>query len=94
MITNCEWSNLQMKRLRTERCLTQAEVARHLGIRQSMYAMIGAGHRFPRPALAKAMADFFGVTVDDLFFAHCDHEVQSPSPGQGKETDCEIAACQ
>ncbi|NPV72168.1 MAG: helix-turn-helix transcriptional regulator [Firmicutes bacterium] len=83
-----------MKRLRTERGLTQAEVARHLGIRQSTYAMIEAGHRFPRPALAKALADFFQSTVDDLFFARGDHKMQSQLPSQGKQTDCEIAACQ
>jgi len=62
-----------MYQLRRERGLTQRQVAEAVGIRQSAYAMIESGHRHPRKAIEKKLADFFGVTVDELFFAHNNH---------------------
>ncbi|GAW91173.1 helix-turn-helix domain-containing protein [Calderihabitans maritimus] len=68
--------NEKMYRLRIERGLTQREVAEAVGISQSAYAMIEGGHRHPRKAIEKKLADFFGVTVDELFFAENNHETQ------------------
>lgn len=48
--------------------LSQYQVAEAVGISQSSYAMIEGGHRHPRKEVEKKLADFFGVTVDELFF--------------------------
>lgn len=71
--------NEVMYGLRDSRKLTQAEVAKSVGISQSAYAMIENGQRQPRMALQKRLADFFGVTVDQLFFAHDNHVTRAPS---------------
>ncbi len=47
---------------------SQRQVAEAVGISQSSYAMIEGGHRHPRKEIEKKLADFFGVTVDELFF--------------------------
>ncbi len=59
--------NEKMYQLRRQRGLTQRQVAEAVGIKQSAYAMIESGHRHPRKAIEKRLADFFGVTVDELF---------------------------
>lgn len=65
--------NERMHALRLERGLTQKQVAQAVGITQSAYAMIEGGHRYPRKSVAKRLANFFGVTVDELFFAQDNH---------------------
>jgi len=67
--------NQKMTELRGKRSLH--EMARELEMPYSTYAMIEAGHRFPRKKLAFKMAKHFGVTVDELFFAKNDHETRS-----------------
>ncbi len=57
-----------MYQLRLEKGLSQREVAEAVGIGQSSYAMIEGGKRHPRKEVEKRLADFFGVTVDELFF--------------------------
>ena len=52
--------NEKMYQLRRQRGLTQRQVAEAVGIRQSAYAMIESGHRHPRKAIEKRLADFFG----------------------------------
>lgn len=69
--------NERMHALRLERGLTQKQVAQAVGITQSAYAMIEGGRRYPRKSVAKRLADFFGVTVDELFFAQDNHISQS-----------------
>lgn len=59
--------NTIMEQLRGER--TMREVAKDLGIPYSTYAMIESGHRFPRRDLQLKLSRFYGVTVDELFFA-------------------------
>ena len=58
---------------------TQKQVAKDLGIPQSTYAMIEAGHRFPRKELQLKLARYFGTTVDELFFSQIDHGMRSKS---------------
>lgn len=66
--------NEVMQKLREEMGLTQAEIAEKLGMPQSSYAMIESGHRpHPRREVQKKIADFFGKTVDELFFADLNH---------------------
>ncbi|MDQ0062330.1 helix-turn-helix transcriptional regulator [Paenibacillus harenae] len=66
--------NTKMAELRGTRSLR--EVAKELDIPYSTYAMIETGHRFPRKELAMKLSNFYGVTVDELFFAHNDHETR------------------
>ncbi|PTM59583.1 helix-turn-helix transcriptional regulator [Desmospora activa] len=58
--------NKKMMALRGDR--SQKTVAKELGMPQSTYAMIEAGHRFPRRDLQFRMARYFRTTVDELFF--------------------------
>lgn len=47
---------------------TRAEVANALEITPQMLGAIERGDRTPSLALAKKIADFYGVTVDEIFF--------------------------
>ncbi|MFC3773736.1 helix-turn-helix transcriptional regulator [Paenibacillus sp. GCM10012303] len=59
-----------------ERCLliqlrrnkTRAEVAAAVGITRQMLGAIERGDRNPSLPLAKRIADYYGVTVDEIFF--------------------------
>lgn len=76
-----------MYQLRRQRGLTQRQVAEAVGIRQSAYAMIESGHRHPRKAIEKRLADFFGVTVDELFFAPSNHETRLKGKNEPADED-------
>lgn len=58
--------NDKMIELRGQR--SQKEIADQIGIPVSTYAMIESGHRFPRRELQAKLANFFNITVDELFF--------------------------
>jgi transcriptional regulator with XRE-family HTH domain len=60
--------NEKMCALRQKMNLSQREVADAVGISQSSYAMIEGGYRHPRKEVEKKLANFFNVTVDELFF--------------------------
>lgn len=57
---------LQLKTLRTQKKLTQAEIADRLGIARTTYAMYEQGKREPDFATLASMADFFEVSIDEL----------------------------
>lgn len=57
---------LQLKTFRTQKRLTQAEIADRLGIARTTYAMYEQGKREPDFATLVNMADFFGVSIDEL----------------------------
>lgn len=65
-----------MAGLRAKLNKTQQEVAGDLGITQSSYAMIEGGHRHPRKDMQKKIADYYNVTVDELFYAKENHGTQ------------------
>lgn len=46
--------------------LTQAEVAKALGVDQSAVSLWETGKTAPRAALLPKLADLYGVTVDEL----------------------------
>lgn len=52
---------------------SQKQVAEELGVPVSTYAMVELGHRFPRKSLQAKLANFFNVTVDELFFDQKNH---------------------
>lgn len=53
-------------KLRKERGLTQAEVSNAVGIRVLTYQHYEYGEREPRVSKLVALADFYGLTLDEL----------------------------
>lgn len=49
--------------------LTQQEVANSLGISLSAVAMYESGQRIPRDEVKVKFADYYGVSVESIFFA-------------------------
>ena len=58
-----------IKQLREQRNLTQAELAYKLGISASALSNYENGTRVPRDEIKVKIAEFFGVSVLDVFFA-------------------------
>lgn len=56
-------------RLREERGLTQAELADKLGISPSAMSNYEQGIRVPRDEIKVRIAEFFGVSILDVFYA-------------------------
>lgn len=56
----------KLKELRKEK--SQTTVAEALGICQSTYAMYELGERIPSDEKKRKIADYYGVTVQSLFF--------------------------
>lgn len=59
--------NNQLIILRKRRHLTQAEVAKILSISRAYYGMIENNQRAPSLAVAKEIALFFKVKIEDIF---------------------------
>ena len=54
--------------MRKERNLLQKEIAEKVGITQQNYSSIENGINKPSLKVAKKIADYFGVGIDELFF--------------------------
>lgn len=52
--------------LRKKNNLTQVQAAKNIGISYSMLAMMEAGHRVGTYETLKKVANYYGVTVDEL----------------------------
>lgn len=76
-----QWGdNMARRRLiaeRVKRGLTQARVAKNLGITQGTVAALEGGVRHPSRQMMQRFAEFYGVTVDELFFASESEEEQA-----------------
>lgn len=55
-----------LRRLRGER--TQGELAAAIGITKSSWAMYERGERVPRDEVKIKIANFFGCSVQDIFY--------------------------
>ena len=62
--------NTKLKECRLNKGLSQWEVAKAVSIVPDYYSMIERGVRTPGFLLSKKIADYFGHTVDELFFAN------------------------
>ncbi|WP_421405651.1 helix-turn-helix transcriptional regulator [Lacticaseibacillus paracasei] len=62
-----------IKKARMKKKMTQEEAAKSIGISYSMYAKIENGNRGASQKTMKRMADFFGESVDSLFFEDIVH---------------------
>lgn len=60
--------NKRLAKLREERNLTQIQLAQEVGISQSMISLGERGEREFDDATKAELANFFGVTVQWLFF--------------------------
>lgn len=60
-------TNTEIKRMRISKSLTQEMLAKELGVGLSTIAMIETGKRTPSLSLAKKIAVFFEVKIEDLF---------------------------
>lgn len=58
--------NEQLKMLRGKN--SQDEIARQIGITKSSWAMYERGERVPRDEIKIKIANFFGKTVQEIFF--------------------------
>ncbi|MFX4303052.1 helix-turn-helix transcriptional regulator [Alicyclobacillus tolerans] len=58
--------------------MSRSQVAKAIGITTQMLGMIERGQRSPSLALAKKISDFYGRSVDELFFED-DRHVSLPS---------------
>lgn len=59
--------------LRKRKGESQVEAARNIGISQSMLAMLEAGYRRGGDKTNVKIANYYGETVDNIFFAHHCH---------------------
>lgn len=57
-----------LRKLRLNRDIKQAELAQHLGITEQAYSGYERGLRIPRDETKLKIANFYGLTVDDIFF--------------------------
>ncbi len=53
---------------------TREEVAEALGISQSALAMYEQGERIPRDNIKIRLANFYGKSITDIFFAENNHK--------------------
>ena len=67
-------ANVRLTTLREEKGLTKAELAEALNISPSAVSAYELGARIPRDDLKIKIAEFFGVSVIDLFFGNEGHE--------------------
>lgn len=65
----------ELRRLRKNRGLTQAELARRVGVNQSLIASIELGYYRPYPRIRRRIAEVLGVLPEDIW----------PEAGVGKE---------
>ncbi len=59
---------LKLKKLREEKNISQQELAIALGITQQAYSRIELGKSKPSLVKAKEIADFFDVSIEEIFF--------------------------
>lgn len=59
--------------LRRERNLSQKEAAKLIGIASSTLAMLETGERSGRDWVKRRVANFYGKTVDEIFFTNNTH---------------------
>lgn len=64
--------NKTLIRLRKERGLSQEKVAKEIGISQSMLSSLEKGVRLGSDATKIKLANFYGKSVEYIFFANTD----------------------
>lgn len=52
---------------------SQDEVAKNIGVSKSAWAMYERGERVPRDEVKIRIANFFGVSVQEIFYSQNEH---------------------
>ena len=65
-----------IKKLRTERAVSQEELAKHLGISHQMVSRWEEGDAMPDITMLPKLATFFGTSIDTLFSINYDDELK------------------
>lgn len=75
---------MHLAKLRMSRKLTQRELAAYLSLNKenvsfspAVIALYELGLRTPNVQRAKIMADFFGVSIEELFFGPSAHDLKA-----------------
>ena len=63
--------NIMLRKLRGKR--SQSQIADALGITKSSWAMYERGERIPRDEVKVKISQFFGVSVQEIFFGNTEH---------------------
>ncbi len=58
----------QLKALRSKRGISAEEMAKSVGISTSAVGMYENGYRIPRDQIKIRIAEFYGVSVESIFF--------------------------
>lgn len=58
--------SIRLKKLRTEKNITQKDLARYLGVSDRSVGYYETGQRTPPPDIIEKIADYFNVSVDYL----------------------------
>lgn len=67
-------NTIAMKLITLRGSKSRKEVAKSVGISISALQMYENGRRIPRDDIKIRLANFYGVSVDYLFFSHLNHE--------------------
>ena len=59
----------RLRRIRAERGETTEEVAKRIGTSPSAITMYETGQRIPRDEIKIKLADYYGMPVEEIFFA-------------------------
>lgn len=60
----------KIKELRKKRGLSQRQVAEEIGLSRQYFLRVEKGDSIPTINVAKKIADYFGCSIDDIFFTH------------------------
>lgn len=58
----------ELKVLRAEKNITQAQLAKVLGVKQNVISSWERGRSVPRPDMMQRIEDYFNVPKEDIFF--------------------------
>lgn len=58
----------KLKKLRDQKGISQLELSKKIGVSPSSITMYEQGERVPRDSVKIKIADYFGVTVESIFF--------------------------
>lgn len=60
----------KLKQLREEKGISQLELSKQIGVSPSSITMYEQGERVPRDYVKIKIAEFFGETVENIFFSN------------------------
>ena len=58
----------KLKKLREDKGISQLELSKQIGVSPSSITMYEQGERIPRDYVKIRIAEYFGVTVESIFF--------------------------